>query len=157
MINSYLQYLQEIKYNKDDLKPKHEGVSAIIYDKTKTKILMQDHVKFNFWTIPVGKVDEGDTPEQAIKREVFEETGLKLIRFKKVGQFKRKYLRDGIKVNVIAHIFEVENYNGTPRNLEPKKHRKQMFVPIIDITKLGDLSDATKNALDYLKLKGKLK
>lgn len=155
MIQEYLNYIQEeIKYNEDDLNPNHHGVSAIIYDKTKTKILMQDHVKFGCWTIPVGKVDKGDTPKEAIKREILEETGLKLINFKEVSTFSKTYLRDGIKVTVTAHIFEVYNYSGTPRNLEPKKHKQQIFMSINDVDKLKNTSDATKYALKHLKMKG---
>lgn len=56
------------------------------------------------WDLPGGKVDDGETPEIAVVREIFEETGISLptsaIRY--YGQF---YVRDP-KKDFTYHIFE---------------------------------------------------
>ncbi len=152
ILENYLNKLQKkIKYNEEDLSS-HHAVSAIIYDKDK-RILIQDHVKLNFWTIPVGKVKSEQSIEEGLKEELLEECGIKLKKFKEVKKFKRIYARHGKKVPVTGHIFEVERYTGTPRNLEPKKHRSQIFMAIDEIKKKPKLSDATKEALKYLEKK----
>lgn len=151
MINDYLSFLYKIEkksYNEEDLAP-HHGVSAIIYDEYKN-ILMQDHVKLNFWTIPVGKVKSGQKVIDGLKEELLEECGIKVIKFKEVRLFRKIYKRQNIDVEVINHIFEVEKYSGIPRNLEPLKHRSQIFMSIEEIKKKSKLSDATKEALMYL-------
>ena len=53
-------------------------VSAIIYDKTKTKILLFHPIKRQVYMLPGGKVRQLEKTEDAIKREIFEELEWKL-------------------------------------------------------------------------------
>ncbi len=47
------------------------------------KILMLDRAYFPFgWACPAGHADKGENPEQALKREIKEETGLKIKTYK---------------------------------------------------------------------------
>ena len=48
-------------------------VSAIIYDKTKIKILLFHPIKRQVYMLPGGKVRQLEKTEDAIKREIFEE------------------------------------------------------------------------------------
>lgn len=58
---------------KDKFK-KHFTASAIIIDKGK--VLLVDHKKLGVWIYPGGHVEDNETPDQTIIREVKEETGL---------------------------------------------------------------------------------
>lgn len=54
----------------------HKSVGAIIKND-KNEILMLDRVNFPFgWACPAGHIDDNETPEAALKREVKEETRL---------------------------------------------------------------------------------
>jgi 8-oxo-dGTP diphosphatase len=55
------------------------GARAIILDE-KNRILMvkQSHEGREFWLLPGGGIEKGETSKEAAKREIFEETGLEV-------------------------------------------------------------------------------
>jgi|SRR3989344_452771 len=139
----------DIKYNSEDI-VSHHGVAAIIKNK-KGEILMQEHVKYGFWTIPVGKVKNGKDVEAGLKQEILEECNIKINKSKELIVKNYTYNRDGNEVLVISHLFEILSYEGKVKNNEPQKHKQQIFLPISEIKKLPYLSDLT---LLYLELSG---
>lgn len=60
--------------------PKFTVSVAAIITNEKSEVLLLDHVlrPFFSWGIPGGFIEIGEQPEKAIRREVFEETGLGL-------------------------------------------------------------------------------
>lgn len=138
----------EPKYKEEDLSD-HDGICAVIKDK-EGKILMQNHVKFGFWTIPVGKVKKGQSVEEGLKEEIFEECDLRITKFVELKSRNYEYLRRGNKVNVFSHLFEVQEYSGEMKNKEPEKHSEQKFISLEEIKKLPYLSDLTLFYLEYL-------
>lgn len=69
------------------------------------KILLIDHYRFQTdtrgWEIPAGKIDEGETPEQAAARELQEETGHHTGSLKYLG----RYHPSNGSSNQVFHIF----------------------------------------------------
>lgn len=53
---------------------KHFTASAIIIDNGK--VLLVNHKKLGVWIYPGGHIEENETPDQTVMREVKEETGL---------------------------------------------------------------------------------
>ena len=53
------------------------GVAGIIFDKSQ-RVLLMKRVDNGLWGIPSGHVEPGETVEEAIIREISEETGLKV-------------------------------------------------------------------------------
>ena len=136
------------KFNAEDLKD-HHGVSAIIYDEYDN-ILMQNHKKLKLWTIPIGKVKEGQPALDALKKELLEECGITVNECKEVGCFSKIYKRFGISVKITQHIFLIKDYSGQPENLEPHKHESQVFMSLKEIKKIRNLSDATMHMIYHL-------
>lgn len=52
--------------------------SVFIIDPCTKKILLVKHKKFHKWVQPGGHIEANETPEEAAKREAYEETGLKI-------------------------------------------------------------------------------
>ena len=147
----YSQSVAKINYNSEDLKD-HDATSAIIKDD-KGRILIQEHVKYGFWTIPIGKVRPGQAVIDGLKEEVFEETNLKVIDCKELISKVYDYDRNGTVVKVTAHVFEITEYEGQLKNMEPHKHSQQLFMSIDDIIKLPYISDTTVLYLSTLGIK----
>lgn len=75
-----------------------------------------------------GKVEAGETPRQAIKREVYEELGLVIDEdnFNLVHTFSRK----GPETELVALVFKADISGLTPLNKEPEKHDDMRFFAI---------------------------
>lgn len=145
--------MNKINYKPEDL-VSHHGIAAVIKDKDG-RILMQEHVKYRFWTIPVGKVEEVQSIEDGLKKEIYEECNIKIKNFKEIGKKRFSYNRIGNKVVVFGHLFEITKYSGVIRNNEPAKHSKQVFMSLKKIKKLSYLSDLTLLYLNILGFKRK--
>jgi len=84
------------------------AVGAIVYDTKKQKYIFVEQFRAGaqgvMVEIPAGKIDEGETPEQAVKREIMEETGYKVDNINHVKDF---YASPGYSNEVIS-VFYVE-------------------------------------------------
>lgn len=70
-----------------------------------------------------GKVELGETIEDAAKREVLEEAGIKVINLEKMGELEFEFIGDSQALEV--HIFKVSSFVGNP--IESDEMRPQWF------------------------------
>jgi mutator protein MutT len=108
----------------------HKSVGAIIRNK-KGEILMIDRaIPPLFWACPAGHIDEGETPEQALIREVFEEVGLKVENSKlSVHEFVEW---NECSKGVRGHdwfLFEVLNWSGGLKTSEREVKECKWLAP----------------------------
>jgi mutator protein MutT len=89
-------------------RPKTYGVKCVIQNGEDV-LLIRNTYGYKSWTFPGGKVEKNETPEEATKREIMEEVGIKLVDLKYCGQFlsTTEYKRDTIEI----FSAEVKNKN----------------------------------------------
>jgi ADP-ribose pyrophosphatase YjhB (NUDIX family) len=96
------------------------GVCAAIFD-SDGRLLMERRSDNGFWGMPGGGVDVGESVEQAVKREVMEETGLRVEIKRLVGVYSdpRRYniaaYPDGIVLQGVSFLFECVRVGGDLR------------------------------------------
>jgi 8-oxo-dGTP pyrophosphatase MutT (NUDIX family) len=130
------------KVNIEDLKD-HKGVSGVIRNK-KNQILLLYHNKFNGWTLPMGKVKNGENLYDALCSELNEELGIDVVSATEITNFEKSYVTNGAVQKIDHHIFEINLFNGSPKNLEKTKHKNMIWLSYDNIITL-------KNKLDPLK------
>ena len=111
---------------------------------------MQNHVKYDFWTIPIGKAKHDQNPLDGLREELLEECGILVNSSRNLAVKNFVYVRDGHDVKLRAHLFEVLDYSGEIKNMEPHKHRQQIFMSVDRVSKLPYLSDMTLMYLEIL-------
>jgi 8-oxo-dGTP diphosphatase len=59
--------------------PKHIiSVSALVQNDQGETLLLKTHYRSDTWEMPGGQVEEGEPLEEAVRREVLEETGIEI-------------------------------------------------------------------------------
>lgn len=79
-----MEKIEDIKYSEDNFFFIYR-VSALIFNKDKTKILLFYGNDSDYYMLPGGKVHQLEKSKDAIKREIFEELGFKDLEFNLLG------------------------------------------------------------------------
>lgn len=119
------------------------GVGALIFKDGKALMFLRtDKCRNNRgkWSIPGGMMEPFETMEEALKREVKEETGLDVV--KPMMLSLREHRFDGQHWITIVYLCTAE---GEPENLEKDKHEKMEWL---DIEKLpGNTAQPSVDAI----------
>ena len=102
-------------------------------------ILVQNRTKKDWpgLTLPGGKVEKDESVYQSVLREVYEETGLRLLSAKDVGYIE--WLIDGDRHLCI--LFESESYEG---ELKSNDEGEDLFIDIKDLYRYQFSTDFDK-------------
>jgi 8-oxo-dGTP pyrophosphatase MutT (NUDIX family) len=99
------------------------SVAAVVTDG-EGRILLQEKSSGESWSLPAGAIEPGESPEEAIIREVREETGLNVSVEKILGVyggigFRYTYPSNHqIEYTVVLYRCRVINASGTPLDSE---------------------------------------
>lgn len=164
LIVEHLSELRDILEQNDfQLKPRAEEkekfplatVGALIFNSKNEALMIRTHKWSNLWGIPGGKIKWGETSEAALRREILEETGLKIsgIKFALVQDCIRskEFYRDAhfVLLNYTCHCVA-----KTPRVKLNDEGREFRWVKIGDAEKFK-LNRPTKILIEAV-LKSKI-
>lgn len=102
------------------------AVIGIIFDRERSRVLVLKRRDVPMWVFPGGGVDANEDPEDAVKREVLEETGLQVAVSRKVGEYSPLN-----RLARITHLYECRILSGTPTTGPETKNIG--FYPIADL------------------------
>jgi 8-oxo-dGTP diphosphatase len=131
------------------IKTQKIGVSGFLYKDGKVLALRRsDQEKFlsAYWELPGGKVEFGESPEEAIVREFKEETNLSVQTVKIYSTFS--YLSENNSQHTVDMQFIV-SLNGPIDNLEiNKEHSEFRWFAENEIDRISEnISEKMKNAI----------
>lgn len=105
------------------------SVAAVIKNE-QGEILFQ-YPGGEYWSLPAGAIEPGETPEEAVVREVWEETGLKVQVKKQKGVFGGERFchiyPNGDQVEYIVVVFECEVISGKLKSIDGESLKLQYF------------------------------
>ena len=96
----------------------HPGVAAVVFDSAREQVLLQKRSDNGMWGLPSGHVEIGETVEEAVIREVKEETGLQVKVVRLVGVYSDPSSQvfsypTGERVHFITTFFECLPVGGS--------------------------------------------
>lgn len=144
------------------------SILVIIYTKDMEILLLHRKDKKNFWQSVTGSIEEGESPVNAAKRELLEETGIDhqeflLLDWKLSQQYEIfphwRYRYEPNVTHNIEHVFSVELPEKIIVNLEPSEHKEYKWVPLHDAIKevfSGTNADALKKLYEIKQIGDKI-
>lgn len=99
------------------------AVICYLTDGDRYLLLLKAKGKFGggFWNAPGGKIELGETPEHAAKREVLEETGITMRTLERMGSLIFYFGSGKLRPDWTAEVFLSNDFIGTIKESEEGK------------------------------------
>ena len=98
---------------------------AVIVGKYEGKWVLCQHKKRSTWEVPGGHIEEGETPEEAARRELYEESGAQEFQLYPIGAYgvKQKREASGLVEEDFGMLYlaKIFSFQPLPQNFEMKR------------------------------------
>ena len=108
------------------------------------------------WALPKGLIDEGERPAETAVREAFEETGVRAVVDRKLGDVRYVYTWDGERIFKVVSFFLLRHRSGRIGELPPGMEREvaeARWLPLDEAPRLlayGGEREMARTALERL-------
>ena len=104
------------------------ATAVIEFSPQMILLIKRDTVPFKgYWALPGGRAEPGETVEQAIVREVKEETGLDVAIVRKIGEYHEQGTQGGVEYDYYPACFLVKVVGGELKRQESEIQEIQLF------------------------------
>lgn len=95
------------------------SVAIVEFADRRILLIKRRTVPFKgYWALPGGRVEAGESVEEAVVREVKEETGLDIEIIRKIGEYREKGFKDGVEYDYTPACFLTKPIGGEIRRQE---------------------------------------
>ena len=134
---------------------RHQGSAVMMAVDDKKRILLVRQYRLPaegyLWELPAGRVDEGEKPLQAAKRELIEETGFRASKWTKLASFlvSPGYVQERMTIYLATELTAGEATPMEDERIEAKWFKRKEVAKMIDS---GEIDDA-KTIIGYYRWK----
>ncbi len=133
------------------------ATAIIPFPPDKILLIKRRTVPFSgYWALPGGRVDQGETVEQTIVREVKEETGLDVAVVGKIGEYNEQGVQESIEYDYYPACFLVNVVGGEIKKQESEIEEIKLFsLSEIPEVLAFEHAQMIKDYVTFCKAKGK--
>lgn len=92
---------------------------SVIVSQYQGKWVLCQHKQRSTWEVPGGHIEPGETPEEAARRELYEESGAKEYDLREIGVYGVK--RDEQEDFGMLYFAQIQSFDTLPRDFEMKR------------------------------------
>ncbi|MBI1973370.1 8-oxo-dGTP diphosphatase [Candidatus Micrarchaeota archaeon] len=111
-------------------------LATLCYIVSNSRLLLLERTRppgEKYWNAPGGKLEPGELPEQCVRREVKEETGLELMLAKKRGEMLFHDANSGKQEDWLVHVFSAMDGDFSGALAHGEEHKNSRWFPLDSI------------------------